>query len=333
MSGLKLALVLLLWTIYVGRFLQAILQRRGDDQFRIVVWWMFFLACLAFTFTGREVEEATDQLFGGLPVSIYIKFFAMIQIAYLYYRLMHTVNPLPATTFQLLRWLNRISIGTGIVSFAMFLLLDMRSNPDTRYYVSAARDSIVAVYMLFGIIPINLYLFKQEAVPTMRVKHVLNTLLCITYLLITLSSLVSLVIVNFHLGNIEQLLPIFLPLTYLVFVFFLSALLPHRWIAVLLFPARLYTYLRLRRLQHDVQRLTKVRYHFEEMPVRLLSLGELEFAIYQTVIFILDHAALMHPSSEKHHLSRQLAEFLEQEMSYPALVKGMARLKYDRSNS
>lgn len=333
MSGLKLILVLFLWTIYVGRLLQAILQRRGDDQFRNVIWWMFFLACLAFTFTGRQVEEATDQLFGGLPVSIYIKYFAMIQIAYLYYRLIHTVNPLPSKTFQMLRWLNPISIGTGIVSFAVILLLDIRSNPDTRYYVSAARDSIVAVYMLFGIIPINLYLFKQETVPTMRIKHALNTLLCITYMLIALSSLVSLVVVIFRLGNMEPLLSIFLPLTYLVFVFFLSALVPHRWIAVLLFPARLYTYLRLRRLQRDVQQLTKVRYHFEEIPVRLLSLGELEFAIYQTVIFILDHAALMHPSSEEHHLSRRLAEFLEQEMGYPALVKGMIRLKYDRPSS
>lgn len=333
MSGLKLLLVIVLWVVYAGTLTRALIQRRSDNEFRIVVWGMFFLACLAFTFTGQEVEQATDQFFGGLPVSIYIKYFALTHGVHLYCSLLHRVKPLSERTFRALRWLNRTALAAGVGSFILLVLFDVRDHPDVRYYVSAARDVIVALYMLLTIIPRNFTLFKAETVPTMQIKHVLNTLLCVTHVLIAVTSLISLVVIMFDLADINRLLPIFLPLTYLVYLFFLSALMPHRWTAVLLFPARLYTYWRLLRLQQEVQRLTQVNFHFDSLSIRFSAPSELEFAIYKTVIFILDHAVLMQNNADENHLSNRLTRFLQTERTYPTLVKGLVKLSYDRSHS
>ncbi|MDX2137272.1 MAG: hypothetical protein SF123_04195 [Chloroflexota bacterium] len=329
---LKLLLIALLWTVYGCMLVRALMQRDANNRFRPQVWYLFFLGCVAFTFTGQEIELTTDQFFGGLPVSVYIKYFALTLIAYLYCTLMHTIKPITASTLRALRLVNWLAIGVGLVSFGLLVLSDIRFHPDTRYYVHAARDSIVTINMVWVIIPHNVSLFKIEQVPTMRIKHILNTLLCSTYVLVAVTSVISLIIVVFRLDDINRWLPIFLPLTYLVYFFFLWALVPHRWVAFFLYPARLYAYLRLRCLQRDVERLAELHMNLNIMPARW-TLGELEFAIYQCVIFILDHASLIQPSDDKHHLAYRLSRVLRKEMDYPTLVRSLTRLRYARSST
>jgi hypothetical protein len=330
MSGVKLILVILLWTIYGLGLMRALIQQRGDAQSRLAIWAMFFCACLAFTFTGQEVEEQVDLFFGGLPVSIYIKYFALTQGIHMYCVLLHRVDPLSNRALQALRTLNRVGLVLGISSFILIMFLDIRYQPDTRYYVSAARDAIVAIYMFTAIIPRTIAMFHIETVPTMRIKHLIYTLFSLTYVLVAGSSLISLFVLLIDLYPVDRLLPVFLPLTYVTYGFFICALLPHRWIAILLYPARLYTYLRLRRVRRDVQALTPVKVPLQPVSNQWLSLGGLEFAIYQTVIAILDYAPLLDHSTDDKHLASRLNDLLRRELTYPMIVKGLTRLRYDR---
>jgi hypothetical protein len=319
---------MLLWAVYIVQFVRVFRQQRGNPQFRFAVWWMFFLACVAFTFTGKDVEETTDALFGGMPISLYIKYFAMTQGIRLYFDLLHSVHPLPTQIFHRLRWLHPLSLWGGVVTFIMVALLDIRAHPEMRYYVNAARDMVVAVYLLMGLIPVNRYLIVQETVPTMRFKLALNLLFCITYVTVAVSSLVSLIVVMFSLGDVERLLPLFLPLTYIVYALFLAALVPHRWIAVLLFPARLYMYSRLQKLLHTLQLHTGMAAPFKPMPVRVLSLGALEIAIYQTMIAIFDLAAQMRDDVHHEPLIQKLVQFTAVDHDYEDTLRGLRRLSY-----
>lgn len=332
-SAPKLIAIGLLWSIYIGLLARTLIRHRGTSEFRGAVWGMFFLACVAFTFSGVDVEQAADSAFNGLPVSIYIKYFTLTYGVYLHCSLLHKVKPFSAGMFRAMNWLNRTALAAGGISFALLVVFDLYDHPDLRYYVNAGRDLIVALYMLVILIPSNLSLFKAEAVPTMRVKFALNTLFCATYVLVALSSLISLVVVLFDLTDINLLLPIFLPLTYLVYGLFVLALLPHRWISFLLFPVRLYTYWRLQRVRREVQRLTQIRLDFDLFPAHLSSPAELEFAIYQTVIFILDHAELIPANADQNYLANRLAQFLQVERPYPMLVRGLVRLADDRPRS
>ena len=332
-SAPKLILICLLWSIYIGLLARMLIRHRGTSEFRGAVWGLFFLACVAFTFSGLDVEQAADSAFNGLPVSIYVKYFALTYGVYLQCSLMHKAQPISAGIFRALKWLNRIALAAGGVSFILLVVFDLYNHPELRYYVSAARDFIVALYMLVILIPSNLSLFRAEAVPTMRIKLALSTLFCATYVLVALTSLISLVVVLSDLTDINVLLPVFLPLTYLVYGLFVCAIMPHRWTALVLFPVRLYIYWRLQRLRREVQRLAQIRLHFDLFPVRPSSPDELEFAIYQTVIFILDHAELMPFNADKNHLSNRLAQFLQVERSYPMLVRGLVRLTDDRPHS
>lgn len=328
MSIGKFALVILMWMLYATMLIRVFAKKKGNQQVRFWVWVMFFLACLAFTFTGPEIEHYTDRKFGGLPVSTFVKFFSLTQMAHLYYLITRAVTPAPSRLFQWLKWLSPLSLIGGVASFSLLVLLDIRNEPNIRYYVSAARDIVVALYMIVGIIPANLYMRRNEAVPTMRVKHLLNTLLCCTYVLVAVSSAFSLVIVIFEMGDIETFLPLFLPLTYACYFFFLTALVPHRWIAVLLIPVRLRTYFRLRRLQREVARLAQAQTNYDQVTLNILSLGELELAIYQAVIFILDHFTLISPKAGSRDLYEQLSTVVRSDLSYAALVEELAAL-YD----
>jgi hypothetical protein len=325
----KLLLVMLLWALYAAMLIRALVKKQGDQQSRLLVWTMLFFVCVAFTFSGREIELYLDPSFGGFPVTLYIKFFSLTQLAHFYYLITQAVYPAPSQRIQWLQWLGPLTIMGGIVSFGLLVLLDVRNQSDIRYYVNAVRDIIIVLYMVVGIIPTNHYMWHKETVPTMRVKHVLNSLLCYTYLLLALSSLISVVVVAFELAEIEALLPLFLPLTYICYFFVLTAMVPHRWIAVFLIPARLQTYFRLRRLQQEVARLAEVHTDNGRGDLNLLAFDNLELAIYQSIIFILDHFTLIKPATDGNPLYNRLSAVLHSDLSYTALVEEMAALGDD----
>lgn len=329
MSGLKLMLVGLLWAVYVLMLTRAVLRRHGLLAFRYAVWGMYFGACVAFTFTGRETELAADALLGGLPVSIYIKYFAMTQLAYLYWRLLDVYRPVRSATRQTLHAVNGVALAAGVVSFGLLASNGSPAHPDVRYYVNAGRDTVVGVFMLLAILPRHVEMIRLESVQTMRIKHVVYALLCITYLLVVATSLLSVGVVVLDLAEMDDLLPVFLPLTYIAYGFFLLALIPHRWTAVLLFPARLFAYWRLRRLQRAVTTLAHERVPYSSPAARPFSLGGLEFAIYQTVIGILDHAAHLPATAPTAPLTQQLTTVLATQHDYPLLVNALVRLRYD----
>jgi hypothetical protein len=329
MIGMNLALIVLLWGIYLLMLARALIQRRGSTEFRVTVWMMFFCVCLVLTLSGKSAEMALDHLVAGLPISVYLKYFALTQFAYLYFLLLHAYKPVAPVTFSLLRGLNRIALACGAISFILLVLLGVRQHPDVRYVVNAARDAVAAVFILIAILPRHLEMLRLETVPTMRIKHILYCMLCVAFGLATLTSLIALVSVVFDLGDVEQLLPIFQPLTYVTYLLFLFSLVPHRWTVVLLFPTRLHAYWRLRRLQRAVETLAQRRVHFDPVPVHRLSMSGLEFAIYHTVIAILDHAAHLPETAPRSKLTHDLMRFLQTKMDYPAIVSGLMRLRYD----
>jgi hypothetical protein len=329
MSTGKLILVIALWLLYGVLFLRTMIQKRGPQHLRLLVWTQFFLSCLTFTFTGQDTEIWADAFFDYLPVSVYVKFFCMIQIAHLYHGMIYTIKPLSPARVQGLQHLHRAALVIGAVSFLWMVISGYRPDLSFRYEVNAARDVVVSLYIIVSLLPTTLFLRQHEQIATMRLKHSVSILFCWTYLLVTATSLISLIVVRFKLADIDLLLPWFLPLTYVLYALFLIALMPHRWIVVLLIPGRLRTYWRLCQLQRAIARFTYVQAPDVNHPWKSTSLFELELAIYQVTISILDHIPLLEKRAEAISFYPALAQLSQADLTYPALVKELVAVRFE----
>lgn len=327
-STLRLTLVTLLWLTFGLLSLRLTRLEPGQMRIRLRLWQLYLIGCLVFSVTGEAAEQQVDAVFGGIPVSLYIKYFGMVEMSARYYQIVGPAAPRPVSIQCLLRGLYPLALLAGITSLGVLLLSGTWANPQIRYFVAAARDVVIATYMLLAFLPLNRVFRQQEQVPTMRLKHIFGRLLILTYLAVTASSLISLMVVVFAWGEVSRLLPLFLPLTYLCAVWFGLMLLPHRWTAALLLPERWWTWRRLRRVERQLARLTNTPSDISELehPV------EIELAIYRTIIAILDEATLLEAETVASPLTRQLTTLLQSPHPYATLVKEMAALPHHGPN-
>ena len=112
--------------------------------------------------------------------------------------------------------------------------------------------------------------------------------------------------------------------TYLCYVLILAALLPYRWLVPLFYPRKLLLYWRLRHLEGIVKRWSAAQAPAPDLPLRLTHPDEIELAIYQTVIAILD----MYPSmsGRGQRLREQIQQVVAAQPPYGELVQRIASL-------
>ena len=94
-------------------------------------------------------------------------------------------------------------------------------------------------------------------------------------------------------------------------------------------PQRWYFYNRLGQLQQDVVRQTVNSQSTPATPSFWQLFTQLEFYLYQRVIFILDQVPQMKATAGSSDLARQLRQLLQHKYPYSELVKQMAGLRYD----
>ena len=177
MNPLKLTLIGVLWVTYGITLVRTMLKYHGTGKFQASIWFMYGLGCLAFTLTAQDTEEAVDTLWDGIPLSVYIKYFCLTHICYLYYFVTRTILSLTALQHRFLWSLYPISIVVTGATLVGLLATETYADPNVRYFVSAARDSVVAVYMGMAFIPVNRFMWRREGVATMRLKHTSTLLL------------------------------------------------------------------------------------------------------------------------------------------------------------
>jgi hypothetical protein len=112
--------------------------------------------------------------------------------------------------------------------------------------------------LLFSVImfvPAGLFLFKRERVLPMRFKNGVITVFFSLYSVYSVGSVLIGLLLPFDRTLGDRIAIILQPLNYVFLPMLMVMLVPHRWLLFAFYPARLYTYHRLRRLEKTVARM------------------------------------------------------------------------------
>ncbi|QPC81726.1 hypothetical protein G4Y79_18825 [Phototrophicus methaneseepsis] len=277
------------WVIFILIFIRAGLKGKLVEATGRQMWLLFFLSILALSFWGRASEAALDQRFGGQPVALYLKFICLIWVCHLYLQMLQEVGSY-RSRFGLLNYLAPAAIGLGLLSYILYVLFEPIMLTDLRLIIIGARDTVVLAFIGFGFMWSTLSMWRNEQIAAMRFKQTCILLFFGSFAMTTLGSISAAVMTIFRVGDSAYAAQVFQPFVYPTVLFFMLMLFPYCWIALLIYPQRLYTFYRLKRVERLImdQLDTSAALQSRSLGAVWRQPERLEMAIYQTVIVILD---------------------------------------------
>lgn len=322
-QGIIFGLNLLLWLFLAYRFLDAIARRKLTDGASLHAWSLIILCYLIAVLTVDSIEAQVDLRFNGLPVTLLVRSLLMFVTAYVFYSGMRRVYPYPPRVRQWFLWLNPLVAGVCIALFAWFALTRPLSQVVIAHLIKDIRDAVLIAWILLIFIPVAIHLSRIEQVRPMQLHRLVNLLFFGAFLLECVSSLAWSFTVFFaptlepYLSIVER------GATYLCLLLILALLLPFRWLMPVFYPERLRLYWRLQRLESVVSQQSSTRLPSGRLSFRLTHPDEIELAIYQKVISILDH----YPSLSNPPLQHKIQRVLDMQPQYPELVHELAAIR------
>lgn len=320
------AVILALWLIFFVTFGRAVrkggsLRPRGQR-----FWLMFLLSILAFTFWGEAAEASLDQHFYHLPVALYLKYVCLIGVCHLYLQMLREVGSYPHSR-TLLDYLGSTSIGLGLLSFVLYAPFEPIPLAELRFIVIGARDLVVLLFIVFGLFRGTLSMWRQEQVLAMRLKQIAIVLFFACFAITTFGSISAAVMTILHVGDAAAAAQVLQPFIYPTVFFFALMLIPYRWYAGVLHLQRLYAYYRLKRVEHVVTRVAGTPPDSHTLPNVWLRPGELELAIYRTVISILDCYPMIRDTGEANKMVAEIHHCVLNHLDYDDLVGALTAIR------
>lgn len=314
------------WGIFALRLGRAIWLGRLKEVLSRRIWLQVFLGMLAFTFFGQAAEQVLDSIFFGRPITLYIKSIALLGMVYLYYLTLRDIDP-KANRYRYLQGLGLGALISFTLIFGFYFWFPVVPEYDFRLVMIAYRESVICVFIAAALLP-NTWLFlNHERVSSMKIRHAASIVCCVGYLLTSVGSISAGILVMLgRYESIEALIQIFLLPMYFVAVGFLVMLLPHRFFAVADYPAKLWIYWRLRRVENRVRQLGNIPNLPIKKSLSILRPQNLELAMYRSLIFILDYHAFIRPSDEGEVLYNQIQQILRSDKPYADLVDEITKL-------
>ncbi len=323
--AIVLSLSLALWAFLAYRFIRAVKNRKVTDGASLHAWAIFFLVYLIAVLTVDSVAVWIDGHFGGLPVTTLARcllMLATVQVFFLGIERVYVRRP------KIAEYLMRLTVadaGICIGLFVWFASYRPISTDAMIYLIKDVRDVMMIAWTILIFIPFSIHLWRNEQVRPMKLHRTLDLVFWAAFLTesitgITLSLAVLLV---------EQWEPYVWAVdrsaTYLCYLLMLATLVPYRWLMPLFYPRKLLLYLRLKRLQSIVKRWSATQPPLPDLSLKLTHPDEIELAIYQTVIAILD----MYPSMSRsgRTLQEQIQKVVDTHPPYVELVRRIASLR------
>ena len=292
------------------------------------MWLLFFLSILALSFWGRAAEAALDQHFEGQPVALYLKYICLIGVCHLYLQMLQEVGSYRSRS-GFLNDLAPIAIGLGLLSFVLYVLFEPITLSELRLIIIGARDAVVLAFIGFGFLWSTLSMWRNEQVAAMRFKQTCILLFFGSFAITTLGSISAAVMTIFRIGDAAYAAQVFQPFVYPTVLFFMLMLFPHRWIALLIYPQRLYTFYRLKRVERLImdQLDTSAALQSRSLGAVWRQPERLEMAIYQTVIVILDCYPILNGAPAKGRLYARIEQCVTHSIDYSDLVLALAAIR------
>ncbi|MCD4684496.1 MAG: hypothetical protein K8S97_00980 [Anaerolineae bacterium] len=305
-------------------------KERAIDQPTVVTWLLFILIAITLVLRNDPFETWVNQPFGDLEVSYTLSQHCLLGGIVLYSVSLKRLLEASAPAYPIRPYHTRFNTAMVIISVVLVGVMmvpqtGMLTPLQSRYLVRLVADSYVALQMGVVLIPINLWLLRQEQVGPMRAKHRAVVVLCGITILNTLAAWI-IIPVSWHAATINPALHA-VPRGPVSIACLLVILMPHRWLVRLGMPLQWCLYYRLCALEQQLaDRVTLAR---ERLQWRhMLQPDEVEMAIYLVVINILDHYRRVDPDDVGgQKLLRQIDAVWSQNPRYGALVHAMSKVQ------
>lgn len=315
---MKFLLLGILWTTFFWMLVRSIWTRkiRAADSHRFL--FQMFLSCTAVSLWGEESEDWLDQYFQGLPVTVYLKYFALLGIAHLFDNLVRESIDGWQERYRWLKAIVPLALITGILSFIVYALYEPIDKTLLRYLIIGARDGWVLPLNVLMFLPATVILWRREEVYAMQFRLLGSLITSICYFITVNSSLMAAGFAFYSFERAEQAAKLASPFIIIGIICFIPMLMPHRGINFFVYLRRFYLYYRLNRLKDLIvpQRNSEA--------TSIGSLEELDLAIYRTVIAILDYYPPLEQSNRE--LYQAISTRVQANPEYEDLLQAMAKL-------
>ncbi len=322
----------LIW-IFVFASLWRGYHRTGHlDRYGAVTWTIFVAMALVFTFRVSSVPPLIDGIFGGYPITFLLSLLAVLGAITAYSLSLKwlivrnpEIYPLKRIHLRLI-WTVPL-VASSIGGAAVLHLSGILSSFQMQYASKWTIEGDALLQTTFVFMPINFCMVRQEQIFPMKIKHLATLVLCFTFALSALLSVVSIPVI-LSTGKINPG-PTIIPRGQIAAVCLGILHVALRWLAMLAVPIRLYYFGKLARLDSRLLRLVRQPYR-EPMNWRLMYRSEhIEIAIYIRVIDILDNYRLVEPcDSNSQTLVEQIQALVTEAASYDDLVEGLCRVRW-----
>ncbi len=317
-----LFLNILLW-IWLGyRFARAFMHRKINNGAALYMWSLVLFCYLAALLTVDEIESAIDEQVNGLPLSILIRTLIMLATAHLFYLGLRSLRLIDGRFGY---FFPRINFGVALICILIFTAIAANfglSHESGGYLIKTVRDVTIAAWVLLLCVPTGRHLLAIERLRPMKAHRLMNLLFFVALLLVSVAGVAH--ATAYLTGSSSE--PVFSTferfITYFVMVTLLTMLIPFRWLSVLFYPQRYLLLRRIRSLENRINEEIKSPL-FSPRVTLSASLDDLELAIYQAVISILDN----YQSLPDNAVKRQIVELMDTRPPFELLARQMASVR------
>ncbi len=326
MSNQTIVLVLsaALGLFLVYRFIRALKDRKVTDRASLHAWAVFFLVSLIAILTIDSVSERLDGYFRGLPVTVLTRSLLMLVTIVVFFRGIEGFYERRPRLAKYLMWLTTADIGVCVGAFVWFVMWRFVSDDAMIYLIKDLRDIMMIAWTFLIFVPFSVQLWRSEQVRPMKLHRALDLGFWIAFLFDSVTGIVVSIAVLFEVRWQTYLWIMDRSFTYLCYLLMLVALFPYRWLMPLFYPGKLLLYFRLNRVKRNIKRWSATQPLQADLAPNLAHPDEVELAIYQTVIQILD----MYPSMTGggRALQEQIQRFVEAQLSYNEFAQKLANV-------
>lgn len=313
-----------IWGLFLVLFLRAMSHKRVASRQARLIWMIYFVCCIAFSFWGESSEIALDRAIGFDHVAVFIKYSALSIVAHLFYLLLRDVEP--DHSLIPMNHMVPTTLSAGILGLIVANQSTILTTEQFRYLFIAARDGVVTLYILMSFIPGILGMYQAETVKLMRLKLIFILSLCVCFLITSLGSLMALVWAVTNWGNPSVPACLVQPFVVAGMLCFILTMIPYRWFLRLVHFRQFYIYQRLRDLEKRI--FQKIDKGISQTPKfqMMQDLKSLELQIYRTTISILDHYPLLLKYDTTATLHDEVDACKQNAPDYDKLIRRLTRI-------
>lgn len=319
-----LALSLILWVFLAYRFLRAFVRNKLTTIASIYAWSIFFLCYLVVALDVSSVEAQIDIHFGGIPVATLLRSEAILITAHLYFLATRHLDRPSKRIKQIFSYANPLIIVLMAAVFVWLALSHAVSATELTHITKNIREGSMLIWTPLIFWPALVQTWRLEKLRPMKTRYILSLTFYAAYILECASGLIWSFSVFFVPAVQAQALVVDQITSGICIILFIVMLFPFRWLMIAFYPSQLCLYMRLRRLRAAVRNFSTVHPPAYQLSVNLTRSTDVELAIYQQVIEILDLYPSMSTSGET--LRQRIQSLVENESRYSNLVYKLASI-------